>query len=157
MMTAYLIVDLDIHNPEGFQEYQNNVSSFIAKHGGRYIVRGGEFDVIEGHFKPHRLVIFEFPNRRSIRNMFADEGYLKLAQVRFRTAKTIAVAVDGIEWDATTEVARNLDCDPNAAILALARGGASIRKIVRRTARSRSLVRNVLRGRRSGLSLGLLA
>jgi uncharacterized protein (DUF1330 family) len=96
MMTAYLIVDLDIHNPEGFQEYQNNVSSFIAKHGGRYIVRGGEFDVIEGHFKPHRLVIFEFPSRRSIRNMFADEEYLKLAQVRFRTAKTIAVAVDGI-------------------------------------------------------------
>jgi uncharacterized protein (DUF1330 family) len=97
MVTAYLVVDLDIDNPKGFQEYQNNVPSFIAKHGGRYIVRGGEFDVIEGGFKPHRLVIFEFPDRQSIRNMFADEGYLKLAQVRLRTAKTIAVAVDGID------------------------------------------------------------
>jgi uncharacterized protein (DUF1330 family) len=97
MVTAYLIVDLDIHSPEGFQGYRSNVPRFIAKHGGRYIVRGGEFEVIEGDFKPHRLVIFDFPDRQSIRNTFADEEYLKLAQVKFRTAKTIAVAVDGID------------------------------------------------------------
>jgi uncharacterized protein (DUF1330 family) len=97
MVTAYLIVDVDVHNAEGYQEYRNNVPSFIAKHGGRYIVRGGESEVIEGDFNPHRLVIFEFPDRQSIRNMFADEEYIKLAQVRFRTAKTNAVAVDGID------------------------------------------------------------
>jgi uncharacterized protein (DUF1330 family) len=96
-MAAYLIVDLDVHDWDGFQEYREGVGVFIAKHGGEYLVRGGEFEVIEGDWQPNRLVLFRFPNRQAIRNFFADPGYAGLKDIRFKTAKTIAVAVDGAE------------------------------------------------------------
>jgi uncharacterized protein (DUF1330 family) len=96
-MVAYLIVDLDIHDPERFQKYREGVGAFIAKHGGEYLVRGGEFEVIEGDWQPHRLVLFRFPNRQAIRNFFADPEYAVLKEIRFKTSKTVAVAVDGPE------------------------------------------------------------
>lgn len=96
-MTAYMIVDLDVHDPATYQDYREKAPAFVAKHGGRYLARGGDFEVIEGDWKPHRLVIFQFPNREAIRNLFADPEYRKVAEIRFRSAKTIVVAVDGIE------------------------------------------------------------
>ena len=95
-MTAYMLVDLDIHDMPGFTEYRNRVPDFITKYGGEYLVRGGEFEVIEGDWKPNRLVLFKFPNRQAIRDMFADPEYKKLAEVRFRTSKSIVVSVDGV-------------------------------------------------------------
>jgi len=96
-MTAYLIVDLDIHDQAGFQSYRTHVSAIIAKHGGEYLVRGGEFEVIEGDWHPHRLTLFRFPNRQAIRNFFADPEYAELKAIRKRTSKSIIVAVDGID------------------------------------------------------------
>jgi uncharacterized protein (DUF1330 family) len=96
-VTAYLIIDLEVHDPAGFQKYREGVGAFIAKHGGEYLVRGGEFEVIEGDWQPHRLVLFRFPNRQAIRNFFADPDYAGLKDIRLRSAKTIAVAVDGTE------------------------------------------------------------
>ena len=95
-MTAYLLLDIDIHDQEGFQTYRTQASEFIVKHGGEYVVRGGEFEVIEGDWKPNRLVIFKFPNRQAIRNFFADPDYAEVAAIRFKTSKTIAIAVDGV-------------------------------------------------------------
>jgi uncharacterized protein (DUF1330 family) len=96
-MSAYLIIDLEVHDPDGFQKYREGVGPFIAKHGGEYLVRGGEFEVIEGDWQPHRLVLFRFPNRQAIRNFFSDPNYAELKDIRFKTAKTVAVAVDGTE------------------------------------------------------------
>ncbi len=96
-MTAYLIVDLDVHDASGFQEYRDKVPAFIAKYGGTYLVRGGASEVIEGDWQPHRLVMFRFPDRQAIRSMFADEDYKKLAAVRFRSSKASIVAVDGLD------------------------------------------------------------
>lgn len=93
----YLIVDLHTHDPEGFQQYREGVPAFIAKHGGEYIVRGGEFEVIEGDWQHHRLVLFLFSSRRAIRDFFADPEYAGLKEMRFKTSKTIAIAMDGIE------------------------------------------------------------
>jgi uncharacterized protein (DUF1330 family) len=95
-MSAYLIVDLDIHDAPAFEEYRSKVPAFIAKHGGEYLVRGGGFEVIEGNWSPHRLVLFRFPDRQSIRNLFADPEYAELKALRHRTATTVSVAVDGI-------------------------------------------------------------
>ena len=95
-MTAYLIIDIDVHDPAGFQKYRDEVPAIIAKHGGEYLVRGGEFDVIEGDWKPHRVVLFRFPSRQAIRNFFADPAYAPLKALRLKTSKMIAVGVDGV-------------------------------------------------------------
>ena len=96
-MAAYLIVDLEVHDSDGFQKYREGVGALIAKHGGEYLVRGGEFEVIEGGWQPHRLVLFRFPNRQAIRDFFADPDYAALKDIRCKTAKTVAVAVDGVD------------------------------------------------------------
>jgi uncharacterized protein (DUF1330 family) len=96
-MTAYLLVDLDIHDAEGFQEYRSKVPEFIAKHGGKYPVAGGEFEVIEGGWQPHRLALFKFPDRQSIRNFFTDPDFAEVAAIRRRSCQTIVVAIDGVD------------------------------------------------------------
>ena len=96
-MTAYMIVDLDVHDQEGFQEYREGVPALIAKHGGEYLVRGGDFEVIEGDWQPHRLALFRFPDRTAIRNFFDDPEYADLKALRQRTSESNVVAVDGID------------------------------------------------------------
>lgn len=95
-MTAYLIVDLDVHDWDRFQPYRQEVVTFVRKYGGEYIVRGGDFEVLEGECRPHRLVMFRFPDRAAIREMYADPNYRKLAEIREATARSVAIAVDGI-------------------------------------------------------------
>ncbi len=96
-MTAYMLVDLDVQDPKGFEEYRTGVGTLIAKHGGEYIVRGGAFEVIEGDWQPNRLVMFRFPDRQAIRNLFDDPEYADLKALRHRVANSTIVAVDGID------------------------------------------------------------
>ena len=60
-MAAYVIVDIEIRDPVMYEEYRRVAPPSIAVYGGRYIVRGGEVDVLEGDWRPQRLVVLEFP------------------------------------------------------------------------------------------------
>ena len=57
---AYLIVLIKITREEGWPEYRQQVSDLFAKHGGRYLVRGGPVEALEGSYDGRRLVVFEF-------------------------------------------------------------------------------------------------
>ena len=95
-MPAYMIVDVDLHDHVAYEAYKRDVPTLIARHGGEYLVRGGEHEVLEGDWKPHRLVLFRFPDRAAIRAFMADPDYAALKALRQRIADTDAVAVDGI-------------------------------------------------------------
>jgi uncharacterized protein (DUF1330 family) len=95
-MVAYMIVDIDIHDLAAFMEYRNGVPALIAKHGGEYVVRGGDFEVIEGNWKPSRIALMRFPDRAAIRAFIADPAYAELKALRQRTASSTIVAVDGL-------------------------------------------------------------
>ena len=61
-MSAYLIVEHKITDPAKFEEYRVAVGPMIAKHGGRYLTKGGSHKLPEGgHWEPERVVIIEFP------------------------------------------------------------------------------------------------
>jgi uncharacterized protein (DUF1330 family) len=96
-MVAYLIADLDIRDPEGFQKYRQGVSALIAKHGGEFLALGSELEVLEGDWQPHRLVLLRFPSKLAVRDFFADPTYAELKEIRIKTSKTIAVTMDGID------------------------------------------------------------
>jgi uncharacterized protein (DUF1330 family) len=64
-MAAYLIANLDIHDPALFQQYREQVSPLIEKFGGRYLVRGSEVVPKEGDFGLKRLVVLEFPDMQA--------------------------------------------------------------------------------------------
>ena len=95
-MTAYMIVDVDVSDPEGYEKYKAEVPALITKHGGEYLVRGGEFDVIEGEWHPTRLVMFSFPNRQAIHNFVNDTEYSELKALCHSTSTSSIVAVDGM-------------------------------------------------------------
>ena len=95
-MAAYLIVDVDIKDPAAYEDYRSKVPAFIRKHGGEYLVRGGAHEVIEGDWRPTRLVLFRFPDAAAIRAFVDDPDYRPLAALRHRIADTDMVMVEGL-------------------------------------------------------------
>jgi uncharacterized protein (DUF1330 family) len=95
-MTAYLIVDVAIKDPQRYEDYKQKVPALIARHGGEYLVRGGAHEVLEGDWCPTRLVLFRFPSRDAIKAFMSDPEYRPLAELRHSIADSSLVAVDGI-------------------------------------------------------------
>jgi len=94
-MTAYLVLDFSIKDLAGFMPYVDAIPAFIAKHGGRYLVRGAEPTVMEGDWAPERMVILEFPSREHAKAFLADPEAQALFAVRHRTTDSKLVLVDG--------------------------------------------------------------
>ncbi|HEY4816008.1 MAG TPA: DUF1330 domain-containing protein [Candidatus Acidoferrum sp.] len=77
-MPAYFIVDLDVHDPAGMREYLERVPPTLTKYGGRYIVRGGKFEIVEGNWQPTRVVMLEFPSMEQSKRWYDCEEYKEM-------------------------------------------------------------------------------
>lgn len=95
-MSAYLMAMMDIHDPDGYTAYRENVTAIVAKHGGRYIVRGGTADVTEGSWPTGRVVVLEFPDYAAAQAFVADPEYQPIAAIRHRTATSHIWLIDGV-------------------------------------------------------------
>ena len=95
-MAAYFFVDLDITDLEGFREYQKQVGATVEQYGGKFLVRGGNYEVIEGELPLHRLVIIEFPSVEQAKLWFDSAEYAPLIPIRHRTAHTQAILIQGV-------------------------------------------------------------
>lgn len=94
-MTAYLVLDFSVRDLRGFMPYVEAIPAFIEKHGGRYIVRGVEPTVMEGDWRPERMVILEFPARANAEAFLADPGAQALFALRHATTDSKLVLVGG--------------------------------------------------------------
>ena len=95
-MAAYLIVDLDVTEPEKYATYRDAVPEVIKKYGGRYLVRGGDVEVLEGDWQPGRLVVLEFPSMNDLKKFYDSEDYRDLKAVRIASTNTNAIVVEGM-------------------------------------------------------------
>ena len=96
-MPAYLIVDTQITNPEAYETYKAEAKPIAEAHGGRYLVRGGEIDVIEGDlWAPTRIVVIEFPDRAAARAFVDSPDYAPVKAIRHANARCTLMLVDGI-------------------------------------------------------------
>jgi uncharacterized protein (DUF1330 family) len=95
-MTAYLIADVDVKDATLFEEYKREVPATEARHGGKYLARGGQTKVLEGDWQPHRLVILEFPDMDSLLAWYDSPEYARLKTIRERSATTRIIALEGI-------------------------------------------------------------
>ena len=59
-MAAYIIVEIDITDPERYEQYRQQAGATVRAHGGKYIVRGGKAETLEGDWRPKRIVVLEF-------------------------------------------------------------------------------------------------
>jgi uncharacterized protein (DUF1330 family) len=95
-MTAYLIADIDVTDAAGYEEYKKRVPAIIAAHGGRYVVRGGASEVLEGTWRPRRSAIIEFPSLAALKAFWESPEYRPLRELRERCATSNIVAVEGL-------------------------------------------------------------
>ncbi|MCH7710502.1 MAG: DUF1330 domain-containing protein [Proteobacteria bacterium] len=95
-MAAYLIVQVDITDPDTFEEYKKQVPGTLAAYGGEYIVRGGEIDVLEGEWPMPRLVIIRFSSMEQARKWYRSPEYEGPHKLREASARANLVLVDGV-------------------------------------------------------------
>ena len=73
-MPAYVIADIEITDAAGYEEYRRRVPATVAQYGGRYLVRGGAAETLEGDWQPRRLVVLEFPSIAQARRWYDSRG-----------------------------------------------------------------------------------
>ena len=95
-MAAYIIVNVDVQDAAGFEAYRQAVPGTIAQHGGRYIVRGGPHETLEGTWQPTRLVVLEFPSVAAAKRWYGSEEYRRIKPLRLQHARGDMVLVEGI-------------------------------------------------------------
>ena len=95
-MAAYLIVELEVTDAATFEEYRKQVPTTISRFGGRYLVRGGTSQTLEGDWAPKRLVVLEFPSVEQARKFYDSSEYAPQKALRVRSAKAKMVLVEGV-------------------------------------------------------------
>jgi uncharacterized protein (DUF1330 family) len=92
---AYLVLDFSINDLAGFSRYIAEIPAQIARHGGKYIVRGVPPTPVEGDWTPERMVIIEFPSRENAEGFLSDPDIQDLFRIRHKTTISRLVLVDG--------------------------------------------------------------
>jgi uncharacterized protein (DUF1330 family) len=94
-MPAYLIADIEVNDPETYARYRELSTASVQRHGGRFLVRGGEHEVVEGDWQPKRLVIIEFDDIDAARAWWNSDDYRAAAEVRRSASTGTMVLVEG--------------------------------------------------------------
>jgi uncharacterized protein (DUF1330 family) len=94
-MTAYLIANVSVNDPDGFAAYREKVAPLIEQYGGRYIVRGGEIEHVEGEMDVARLVIVEFDDMDALRKFYFSDDYEPVKAMRLASTDSKAMLVEG--------------------------------------------------------------
>jgi uncharacterized protein (DUF1330 family) len=94
-MPGYLIANLKVTDPEGFERYRAGVPAVIAQYGGRYVVRGGIMEKLENADGFNRMVVLEFPSLDAARAFYFSPEYAPLLKLRIESTDSQVVLVDG--------------------------------------------------------------
>ncbi|HWY51565.1 MAG TPA: DUF1330 domain-containing protein [Chthoniobacterales bacterium] len=95
-MAAYVIVEIEVVDPVGYEEYKKQAAATVHQHGGKYIVRGGKAEVLEGDWNPKRIVVLQFESMERAKEWLNCEEYREPRKMRHRTAKTNMILVEGV-------------------------------------------------------------
>jgi uncharacterized protein (DUF1330 family) len=95
-MTAYLYANIEVTDPLAYEEYRRQVPAMIAAHGGRYLVRAGAVEVLEGDTSPQRQVILEFPDMAALKAFYDSPDYAPLKAIRQGASRGSLIAIQGV-------------------------------------------------------------
>jgi uncharacterized protein (DUF1330 family) len=96
-MPAYLYASEEITDPAAHAEYRKQVPAILAAYGGRFLVRGGAVELLEGDAAPERVVIVEFPSMAQLKAFYDSPEYQTILSIRQRSAKSYLVAIEGLQ------------------------------------------------------------
>jgi uncharacterized protein (DUF1330 family) len=95
-MTAYVIVDIEVTDPECYKEYAKMAPATVTLYGGKYIARGGHNETLEGDWQAKRLVILEFPSVEQAKSWVNSPEYAPARKLRHQYAHSNMVVVEGL-------------------------------------------------------------
>jgi uncharacterized protein (DUF1330 family) len=95
-MPAYVVVDIKVNDPIGYEEYKKLAPPAIITHGGKYLARGGQTEVLEGDWLPSRLVILQFDDIEQARKWLNSPEYSAARELRQKTTTTNMVVIEGV-------------------------------------------------------------
>ena len=94
-MTAYVIFDVEVTNPVDYEGYKQLAAPTVALYGGKYIVRGGQTEKLEGDWDPKRIVILQFENSERAKAWINSPEYAEARALRHKYAISKAIVVEG--------------------------------------------------------------
>jgi len=95
-MSAYIIVEVEIKDAKEYEEYKKLVPPTLAAYGGKFMVRGGKVETLEGGWNPKRIVILEFASANKAKAWWGSPEYSKAKKLRHRTADSKMIVVEGV-------------------------------------------------------------
>lgn len=95
-MAAYVLVEIEVTDPVRYEAYKKMAEASIAAFGGRYLVRGGRVETLEGDWRPPRLVVLEFPSVERAREWWSSDAYRSGKELRQATARSRMILVQGV-------------------------------------------------------------
>jgi uncharacterized protein (DUF1330 family) len=94
-MAGYIIVDVQITNPEAYERYKSAVPATLAAYGGKFLVRGGHAEILEGNWEPNRIVVVEFESVEKAKAWWGSQEYAAPKQLRQSASVTKMIVVEG--------------------------------------------------------------
>jgi len=95
-MPAYVIVDIEVTDPYGYEEYKKLAQTAAKLYGGKYLARGGPNETLEGDWKANRLVILEFENTVKAKTWLNSPEYAPARSLRHKYARSKMIVVEGV-------------------------------------------------------------
>ncbi len=95
-MAAYVLVDIRVEDPVQYEEYKKLAAPTVAVYGGRYVVRGGATETLEGEWTPNRFVVLEFPSVDRAKEWWASDEYRPARDMRYASATSQMIVVEGV-------------------------------------------------------------
>jgi uncharacterized protein (DUF1330 family) len=96
-MKGYVIACVDIHDEDRYAAYRAGTVASLEPFEGRFIVRGGPTETLEGSWDAGRTVVIEFPTVEQARSWFHSDGYQQLAAIRREASDADIVLVEGVD------------------------------------------------------------
>jgi uncharacterized protein (DUF1330 family) len=94
-MKGYVIVEIEVTDPEVYADYRKQVPATIEKYGGRFAVRGGKAEALEGGWTPKRIVLLEFPSYEQALKWYRSPEYAPLITLRQKASRGRLVLAEG--------------------------------------------------------------
>lgn len=98
-MRAYVVVEVNVKDPETYEVYKSLAPPAIAAYGGKYLVRGAKCSALEGTWAPKRFVILEFPSAEKAKAWWGSPEYAPAKALRQKSASTQMILVEGPPFD----------------------------------------------------------
>jgi len=95
-MSAYVIAEIDITDPAAYEDYRRQVPGVIAKYEGKYVVRGGKVESLEGGWSPKRVAVVEFPSMERALEFYRSPEYAPLIRIRQKASRGKLIIVEGV-------------------------------------------------------------